>query len=171
MANCISFKYSAAPDSRVLILGSMPGKESLKQQEYYAHPQNSFWTIMGRLFNAGRDLPYPERLKKLLENKVALWDVAGQCIREGSLDSSIIHNSVVANDFAALFELCSGIRYVFFNGAKAEELYKKYVLKDLPEKYEYLQYQRLPSTSPAHAAMTKEEKLKQWSKSLKEAMP
>ena len=125
---------------------------------------------MGKLFNAGRDLPYSERLKKLLEHKVALWDVAGQCNREGSLDSSIIHDSVVPNDFAALFERCPDIRYVFFNGAKAEELYKKRVLKDLPEKYEYLQYQRLPSTSPAHAAMTKEGKLKQWSKNLKEAM-
>lgn len=170
MANCISFTYSAAPDSRVLILGSMPGKESLKQQEYYAHPQNSFWYIMDKLFNAGRDLPYPERLKKLLKYKVALWDVAGQCIREGSLDSRIIHDSVVPNDFVALFEVCPEIRQVFFNGAKAEELYKKRVLKDLPEKYAYLQYQRLPSTSPAHAAMTKEEKLKQWSKFLKKAV-
>lgn len=170
MANCVSFEYSAAPDSRVLILGSMPGKESLKQQEYYAHPQNSFWTIMGELFNAGRDLPYPERLKKLLEHKVALWDVAGQCNREGSLDSSIIHDSVVPNDFAVLFEVCPDIRTIFFNGAKAEELYRKLVLKGFSEKYEYLQYQRLPSTSPAHAAMTKEEKLKQWGKCLKEAM-
>ena len=140
----------------------MPGKESLKQQEYYAHPQNSFWVIMGELFNAGRDLPYSERLKKLRDNGIALWDVAGQCIREGSLDSSIIHASVVANDFIALFERCPDIRHVFFNGAKADELYKKLVLKGLSEKYEYIQYQRLPSTSPAHAAMTKEEKLRQW---------
>lgn len=140
----------------------MPGKESLKQQEYYAHPQNSFWTIMGELFDAGRDLPYPERLKKLCDNGIALWDVAGQCIREGSLDSSIIHASVVANDFIALFERCPDIRNVFFNGAKADELYKKLVLRGLPEKYRYIQYQRLPSTSPAHAAMKKEEKLRQW---------
>lgn len=118
---------------------------------------------MGELFNAGRDLPYPERLKRLRDNGVALWDVAGQCIREGSLDSSIIHASVVANDFVALYERCPDIRHVFFNGAKAEEMYKKLVLKELPGKYVYLQYQRLPSTSPAHAAITKEEKLKQWS--------
>ena len=117
---------------------------------------------MGELFDAGRDLPYPERLKKLCDNGIALWDVAGQCIREGSLDSSIIHASVVANDFIALFERCPDIRNVFFNGAKADELYKKLVLRGLPEKYGYIQYQRLPSTSPAHAAMKKEEKLRQW---------
>ena len=117
---------------------------------------------MGELFDAGRDLPYPERLKKLCEHKVALWDVASQCNRDGSLDSSIVHASVVPNDFITLFERCPDIRNVFFNGAKADELYKKLVLKGLPVKYGYIQYQRLPSTSPAHAAMTKEEKLRQW---------
>jgi hypoxanthine-DNA glycosylase len=162
LTECISFEYSAASDSRILILGSMPGKESLKQQEYYVHPQNSFWFIMGKLFNVGRDLPYPERLKKLSDHGVALWDVAGQCIRDGSLDSSIIHDSVVPNDFEKLFKSCPNIKHVFFNGAKSEELYNKRVLKNLPEKFGYLQYQRLPSTSPAHASMTKEEKLGVW---------
>lgn len=102
----------------------MPGKESLKQQEYYAHPQNSFWYIMGELFNAGRDLPYPERLKRLRDNGVALWDVAGQCIREGSLDSSIIHASVVANDFVALYERCPDIRHVFLMAPRPKRCIK-----------------------------------------------
>lgn len=162
MTHCISFEYAVAPDSRALILGSMPGRESLKQQEYYAYSQNCFWHIMDKLFNAGRDLTYPKRLGKLRDHGVALWDVANQCIREGSLDSRIVYDSVVPNDFAELFKMCPNIRHVFFNGAKAEELYKKRVLKNLPEKFGYLQYQRLPSTSPAHASMTKEEKLKQW---------
>ena len=163
MAECISFEYYAASDSRILILGSMPGKVSLKQQEYYAHPQNSFWFIMGELFSAGRNLSYSERLKKLRDYGVGLWDVAGQCNREGSLDSNIIHDSVISNDFEKLFKTCSNIKHVFFNGAKAEELYKKRVLKSLSEELGYLQYQRLPSTSPAYAAMSKGNKLKEWS--------
>ena len=163
MAECISFEYSTASDSRILILGSMPGKVSLKQQEYYVHPQNSFWFIMGELFSAGRDLSYTERLKKLCDCGISLWDVAGQCNREGSLDSRIVHDTVVPNNFEQLFIACPNIRYVFFNGAKAEELYRKRVLKNLSGKFGYLEYKRLPSTSPAYAAMSKGNKLKEWS--------
>jgi len=146
----------------VLILGSMPGVESLKAQQYYAHPRNAFWPIMGRLFGFDPVLPYPERLERLKENRIALWDVAHQCIRPGSLDSSIRHDTVVPNDFASLFEAHPHIRAVFFNGRKAAELYAKMVLPDLAEPWRSLPRHRLPSTSPAHAAQNFEQKLATW---------
>ncbi len=89
MPRLTSFPPIASPDARVLILGSMPGEESLRRQEYYAHPQNAFWFIMGELFSAGADLPYPERTGRLREAGVAVWDVLKHCRRAGSLDVSI----------------------------------------------------------------------------------
>src|SRR5688500_20135249 len=84
-----SFPPIAAPDARVLILGSVPSIASLARQQYYGHPQNSFWPIMGRLFGAGQDVPYEERKCILHEHGVAVWDVLRECHREGSLDADI----------------------------------------------------------------------------------
>ena len=150
----------ARPDARVLILGSMPGEESLRQRQYYAHPKNAFWEIMGRLFGAGRDLSYRQRLRRLAAAKVALWDVAGACVRPGSLDSDIEHRSVVPNDFQALFKRCPHIRTVFFNGKKSAELFRKRVLPALEE--DRLAFFVLPSTSPAMASLSLSEKIKKW---------
>ena len=96
-----SFPYSADKNSQILILGSMPGEESLRQQQYYAHPRNLFWDVMGELFGAGRELPYEERLAVLRENGISLWDVAHTCRRKGSLDSNM--PDVAANNFRKLF--------------------------------------------------------------------
>ena len=84
-----SFPYSADENARVLILGSMPGAESLRLQQYYAYRHNAFWRIMGEIYGFSPELPYPERLAKLRENGVALWDVLAECVRPGSLDSAI----------------------------------------------------------------------------------
>jgi len=146
----------------VLILGSMPGVESLKQQQYYAHPRNAFWPVMGRLFNFNPALPYPERLERLKEKRVALWDVAHMCERPGSLDSNIRHESVIANDFASFFAAHRQIAAIFFNGQKAAELYRRLVLPKLAGPWSSLERTTLPSTSPAHAGMNLQQKLDQW---------
>ena len=84
-----SFAYSADENARVLILGSMPGAESLRQQQYYAFKHNAFWRIMGELYGFPVETPYPERLAILKAHRIALWDVLAECERPGSLDSSI----------------------------------------------------------------------------------
>jgi hypoxanthine-DNA glycosylase len=152
-----SFPFSANRHSRVLILGSMPGEESLKQNQYYAHPRNLFWNFMGELFGTGRDLPYKERLARLRKNGVALWDVAHSCRRKGSLDADI--TDVVTNDFESLFAEASQIHTVFFNGQKAAALFRKLVLPDLPRELNLI---ALPSTSPANASISAEKKKAAW---------
>lgn len=156
-------------DARVLILGSLPGQASLRAQQYYAQPHNAFWKIMGQLFGAGPELPYVERAQRLVEHKIALWDVCAAARRPGSLDSAIAHESVVPNDFAAFIAAHPQVALVCFNGAKAAELYRRYVLPGLPAALPPLRYETLPSTSPAHAAMSFEEKLARWSAVLEDA--
>ncbi len=156
------FPCVAKPDARVLILGSMPGRKSLDQQQYYAHPQNSFWPIMAALFGFSVELDYDSRLASLLEHKIALWDVAHQCVRPGSLDQAIEMDTVVANDFATFFADHPAVKTIFFNGRKAEQLYKKIVLGSKQQGLQSLVICMLPSTSPAHASMRRPQKLEQW---------
>ena len=159
MSRVQSFPPIASPDSRVLILGSMPGVESLKAGQYYAHPRNAFWHIMGQLFAAGPSLTYEARTACLQSAGIALWDVLRTCVRPGSLDASITEE--VANDFPAFFAIHPNITHVFFNGSKAETAFRRHVLPCLPEDRHVLA--RLPSTSPAHAAMLLEAKMQAWS--------
>jgi len=163
MAPSRSFARIAGPDAVVLILGSLPGRRSLAEQQYYAQPQNAFWKIMGELFDAGPGLNYAERTQRLTEHSIALWDVVASAERAGSLDSSIVGASVEVNDFRGLFRVQPQLELVFFNGAKAAELYERRVLPGLNGEFEHIRYERLPSTSPAHAAMRFEEKLERWS--------
>ena len=156
------FPYVARRDARLLILGSLPGVRSIRDQEYYAQPQNAFWRIMGELFGAGRDLGYAQRLRKLETCGIALWDVAAAAERPGSLDSAIVHASVEANDFAGFFATHRRIGLVCFNGAKAAELYRRLVLPTLEERFASIPTRRMPSTSPAHAAMPYAQKLEAW---------
>jgi double-stranded uracil-DNA glycosylase len=162
MEHSTGFSPVAKPDAKVLILGSMPGQKSLVENQYYAHPRNSFWPIMRNTFNADEKLNYEQCKKLLCKNKIALWDVLKSCYREGSLDSDIDHSTIEANDFKKFFSTHAQIKAVFFNGTKAEQLFTKYVLKDLEHKHQNLKYYRLPSTSPAHAAMTTDQKLLKW---------
>jgi len=156
------FEPVAKADAVILILGSMPSVASLRERQYYAHPKNLFWKIMGELFDAGRELPYTERLQRLAARRVALWDVAAQCRRHGSLDSNIRPGSIVPNDFRTLFGRCPRIRAVFFNGQKATAMFQRLVIPRLPEPCRSIRLQTLPSTSPAHAAITAEEKIRRW---------
>lgn len=155
-----SFPPVADPSATVLILGSMPGVASLCAQQYYAHPRNAFWHIMGDVVGAGPELPYVQRLEKLKAAGIALWDVIAECRRPGSLDSAIVGASVVANDFSAFFAVHRSIRRVFFNGGAAEASFRRHVLPQV--KSLGLSYCRLPSTSPAHAARDYAEKLAAW---------
>lgn len=156
------FGAVADPDARVLILGSMPGEESLRQGRYYGHPRNAFWGIMGVLFGAGPELPYGARLDRLRARRVALWDVVHQCRRGGSLDASIEEDSVEANDIPGLLGVCPCLRSVVFNGRAAERLYRVHILPRLGDRAGELHSECLPSTSPAHASRSEAEKLRSW---------
>ena len=147
-------------DAKVLILGSMPGKASLAAGQYYAHQRNSFWDIMGELTGAHRSVLYPERLRILRSSGIALWDVLESCIRTTSQDAHIEPESEVPNDFNAFFRQHPDITHVFFNGTKAEQCFLKHVRPSL--KSAELQYQRLPSTSPANAGISYRQKLLAW---------
>lgn len=157
-----SFPQIARRDARVLVLGTMPSVASRAKQQYYGHAQKAFWRIMGQLIGAGRELPYDERKRILCARGVAVWDVLKECYREGSLDSSIEVESEAPNDFGSFFRTHRQIRAVFFNGHKAESLYRRHVLPTLDELSLKLHYERLPSTSPAHAGKSFEEKLAAW---------
>jgi len=142
----------------------MPSEASLKQAQYYAHPRNAFWYIMGSLFHFNTaDATYAERKAQLKKNKIALWDVLQECERKGSLDSSIIASSIKTNDFSDLLTLYPSIELVAFNGATAEREFKKRVFPDLNKQQQCIQMIRLPSTSPAMATLSREQKIAKWS--------
>lgn len=156
-----SFPPIAAPDARLLVLGSMPGVASLEAQRYYAHPRNAFWPITGELFGFDPGLPYDERCKRLRAAGVAVWDVLQSCQREGSLDSAIQRDTEVPNDFAAFFAGHPSIELVAFNGQKAESVFRKRV-RLAGQLESRLRFVRLPSTSPAHAGRSVAVKLDAW---------
>lgn len=157
------FPPIADAHAQVLILGSLPGQVSLQRQQYYAQPQNAFWKIMGQLFGASPELPYAERVQCLVQNGIALWDVCASAQRPGSLDAAIVHSSVLPNDLAAFIETHPAVGLIGFNGGKAADLYRRFVLPGLPDTLRAIRTATLPSTSPAHAAMPFEEKLTRWS--------
>lgn len=159
-AECSSFPPLAAPAATRLILGSMPGEASLRAGEYYAHPANCFWRLMGELFAAGPQRPYAERVAILNAAGVAVWDVIASCRRSGSLDSSIDERSLVVNDFAAFFAAHPNVSRVYFNGAKAEQCFRRHVAPRLDRAD--LDCVRLPSTSPANASIDYNQKLLAW---------
>jgi len=138
---------------RVLILGTMPGKESLKTGEYYSDPKNQFWEMIESIYNDGKSFQcYKDKLKCLKDNNIALWDVYDCCERKGSLDKEI--KVAVPNDLDSFLKNNSTISVVLCNGKKVWKEFKK--LK-LPINFYYM-----PSTSGLYRSMSKEEKIEKW---------
>lgn len=163
MAVVRGFAPISQHDARILILGSMPSRQSLAHNRYYAHPRNGFWPIVTDLFELTAE-QYDKRVQQLKQRKVAVWDVLKTCFRAGSLDSEIDLTTIVTNDFQRFLTGHPDISRVFFNGAKAESIYLKHVLPDLKGIPSTLALQRLPSTSPAFAALSIEDKRQEWRK-------
>jgi len=157
-----SFPPLADARAERLILGSMPGKASLMANQYYAHPRNAFWPIIEQLFGISRTLPYAQRCRELLRQRVAVWDVLKTCTRTSSLDSDIEATSIVANDFVTFFAEHPGIHAIYFNGAMAEQTFDRHVLPTLPDPAAVIGRVRLPSTSPANASYSFARKLAHW---------
>jgi double-stranded uracil-DNA glycosylase len=139
---------------RVLILGSFPSVLSLEKQEYYGNPKNRFWAVMEELFGIPAGLSYPDRITRLTQHGIALWDTVRSCERLGSADSRIRHPA--PNDIAGFVRAHPTIRLVALNGSTAGRLYHRLAaVPDLPAV-------TLPSTSPANAAVPFAEKLRSW---------
>ncbi|MCY3606051.1 MAG: DNA-deoxyinosine glycosylase [Gammaproteobacteria bacterium] len=157
------------PHARVLILGSLPGDESLRRGQYYGHPRNQFWALLGAVFE--RDLPpleYERKCAFLLRKRIALWDVLKAAERRGSLDTAIRKER--PNDLPALFGELPGLRAVGCNGGKAHRSFRRHFgawLIGFPGEIELC---RLPSSSPAYAAMPLEAKARQWRQFLDAAL-
>jgi hypoxanthine-DNA glycosylase len=149
-------------DAKVLILGSMPGKASLAANQYYAHPRNLFWKITSALLDFDPDALYAKRLESLIRHRVALWDVLQACTRESSLDSDIVESSIVPNRFQEFFDSHRDVAAIYFNGARAEQMYRRHVLPEIAAPSRSLYSARLPSTSPAHASLSFAQKLDAW---------
>jgi len=160
MAQVSSFLPIEGESARVLILGSMPGVASLNANQYYANPQNAFWKIISAITHRPATARYDERVGALKQSGIALWDVLESCIRPGSLDADIDMNTAKANDIAALLQRQPGIKTVCFNGGTAEKIFNKRILPTLA--LTHINYIRLPSTSPAHARMSLENKTAIW---------
>lgn len=154
------------PKVRILILGSMPGTRSLSEQRYYAHPRNALWPIIEHLTGIPVDAEYSTRIRALPDHGIGLWDVLAECVRPGSLDQHIRSDSVRVNDFGAVFDRCPRIECIAFNGQKAATLFERHVQDHRVPKVREVKRVTLPSTSPAHAAMTVAEKCAAWADAL-----
>ena len=142
--------------ARALVLGTLPGEESLRRQEYYAHPRNLFWPILFALFGASPAADYQAKLAFAMAQQVALWDVCALGEREASADATIRREA--PNTIDRLLDAHPLIRAVAFNGTGARRLYDRH----FPRRHN-LAYLALPSTSPAHARLDFAAKLGRWS--------
>lgn len=150
-----SFPSLSNPEAEVLLLGTMPGVQSLAMNEYYGHPQNNFWKLIAAVFDESFPTDYMEKKEMLRRNKIAVWDVLQACERQGSLDSAIMKE--VPNDFTEFLNEHPHIKLIAFNGQKAAAFFKKHVR--LEKEYDFI---TLPSTSPANAGKSFELKLNEW---------
>lgn len=129
--------------TKVLILGSMPGEVSLVKQQYYGNERNHFWRIISTLFEQEIPSDYEGKIYLAKQHEIGLWDVIQCCERQGSLDSAI--KKEVPNNLPALFERYQQIELVVFNGGKAYTTFKKYFkMSDFPQ----IRFVKMPSTSP-----------------------
>ena len=144
---------------QLLILGSLPSVASVEQQQYYGHPRNRFWPLMGALFQAGPELGYAQRVQKLTAQGVAVWDVLASSVRPGSLDSAIQRDTEVANPIAELLAANPTIKQVFFNGRAAQQGFARHIQADIDPG---LITTALPSSSPANAAWSLPRLIEAW---------
>jgi hypoxanthine-DNA glycosylase len=151
------------PDSRILILGSLPGDESLRLQQYYANPRNQFWAILASIHNENIDANYDRRLSFLQDHGISLWDVVQRADRVGSLDAGI--KNATPNDFAQLFARTPALRTIVFNGGTAARIFERDVSRRIdPEQLQARQLIPLPSTSPipGRNVLTLGQKIEKW---------
>ncbi len=140
-------------NTRILIVGTMPGEQSIYEQMYYANPHNKFWSYIEKILNKSNELKTKDEKKQLLQKyNIGLWDALSVCEREGSLDSKIKKEQY--NDFSKF----QSVQYVLFNGKKAQKYFEKYNAEYLNDRI----YRQLPSTSPANASIPDKTKLKEW---------
>lgn len=148
-----SFAPIVNQNSNVLILGTMPGNDSLKHNQYYAHSRNVFWKLLFEIYNIEYSADYNVKKQLLINNQVALWDVLESCFRQSSLDSDIIQER--PNDIEQLLEKHSLIKHIVFNGKAAERYFNKYF------KHLSISSKVMPSTSPANA-ISYSKKIAEW---------
>lgn len=141
-------------NSKVLVLGTFPSVKSREQNFYYGHPQNRFWRVVASVCGCAVPATIPEKKEMLLREHIAVWDVIASCDITGSSDASI--RNVQENDIGQILKVVPDIR-IFANGAKAHELYQKYMQKAAGRNAT-----RLPSTSPANAACGMEKLVEAW---------
>jgi len=152
------FAPLARADARILILGSLPGQRSIAAQQYYAHPQNTFWKIMAELLGASGN--YEERCEVLLQSRIALWDVLANSLRRGSLDAEIRLATAEVNDLGKFLAAHQDLELILFNGQKAAQVFRQRVSPGLSRQgYRLL---TMPSTSPANASIDFAHKLRCW---------
>jgi TDG/mug DNA glycosylase family protein len=147
--------------AKTLVLGTLPSRISLSRSEYYANPRNQFWMITGAAISVELASNYSGRVAQLAEYRVALWDVLAAATRSGSMDADI-SDDAIPNNFPALFRAYPNIRLIGFNGETAAALYRRHVLPRLSEEHRSIERVTLPSTSPAHAAMSLDTKIQRW---------
>ena len=150
-----SFPPIVSKDSKILILGSVPGIKSLEMNEYYAHPQNKFWKILFEIFQEDFTFNYSEKLNFLQRNHIAVWDVIDSCERKGSLDTEIKNEN--HHNILQLLEDFPNIKVIYCNGQKSF----KTLGKILPQDFQIPIFV-LPSTSPAYT-IPYEKKREDWS--------
>lgn len=139
-----SFPPISNEETEILILGTMPGDESLRKKEYYGHPSNRFWRVIAAIYGEETPILYGDKIALLLRNKIGIWDVIQQANRKGSLDTAIENEQ--PNDIATFLSHHKNLRLVAFNGKNAAHIFHKYF-----QKKEGINYIVLPSTSPANA--------------------
>ena len=142
-------------NSRILILGTMPGEESLRRQEYYGNPRNLFWKLMGEITGEQAPTVYEQKKTYLLHHGIALWDMCAVCARLGSLDSNI--KDELPNDISAFVATHPNIKVIGLNGSKSANMFRKYV-----GSIEDIEVLELPSSSPANAGVLWAVKVKKW---------
>jgi len=159
-AELIAFRPVVGNKPVLLVLGSMPGNASLHEQQYYAHPRNAFWPIVCDVFDSEAH-DYTAKIALLKHQQIALWDVLKRCRRPGSLDADIQADSIVCNNFAAFLNKHNSIRRIAFNGKTAQRLFMQKVVPTLPP-HAHLEFNVMPSTSPAMASLNLTQKTQIW---------